>query len=270
MLQILLFSAALLFSPLLSEAEEMPQYRALDGAEHRITIRPLDNTIAHVADGQGWSTQLVFVNLENFPRRINVYFRASDGSQLWLNFEEFLGTSSAATISIPPLGLGTLTTTGTSFPTAGGWSMYLADDGRLTPIAGMALFTWRRPGYPDQEAVVPFSSPVEGEQTLVFDNYVGFLTGMAIANPSRQNMTVFLSFYTLNGAFLGSRSIFMGPWNHRAFLLPSQFPALAGHVGTVRITGSAFVGTVEVNPLVLGLRFNPTGAFSTIFPLSLP
>ena len=79
-------------------------------------------------------------------------------------------------------------------------------------------------------------------------------------------MTIAMDFYDSTGVLIISRFIEFRAQEHTAFVLPSMYPELQGRVGLIEFSVSSSFDTV-VGPIVLGLRFNPGGAFTTIIPM---
>lgn len=81
-----------------------------------------------------------------------------------------------------------------------------------------------------------------------------------------------MTFRDENGNILQSTGLVLPPMNHTAFLLADQYPVTAGIRGTVEFQLNN--AATENNGAVfgLGLRFNPTGPFTSIQPIlnSLP
>ncbi len=227
-----------------------------------------DIAMGQIADGEGWSTTLTFVNLQLFSRTFDVIFTGDDGNPLVLNFKN-IGATSTLSFSIPSGGTQQVETTGASFPVVQGWAAIIAIDGDSTPIGGMAILRSSRPGLPDFESVVPFSNVLDIFQVLSFDHRNGLLTGVALANPSFTSpMTISINFFDINGVFISSGSITLQGGQHTAFLLDARFPELADRAGIAEFTGIDAAQTV--GPVILGLRFNPSGPFTTLFPMTLP
>jgi hypothetical protein len=93
---------------------------------------------------------------------------------------------------------------------------------------------------------------------LPFDNTGGFTTAAAFLNSSdSQSGTLTLRFRDEAGALIGTGGLSLAPRNRQAFALSERFSAIANRRGVAEITSSGG----ELN--VLGLRFNPRGAFTS-------
>ena len=242
------------------------------GIPHRknLIMFPGDGAIGQIADGDGWTTELIFVNLQDVTRTFDVFFTADNGGPLTLNWRG-IGSFSAIWITLPPRGSYRTKTNGLSFPVRQGWGEIQPADGGVTAIGGMAVFSLSRWPLPTFEAVVPFGSIFEKRrQRLPFDHRNGFLTGLALANPSLLwDMTIALDFYNEFGGLIISRLIAFLPQRHIAFMLADTYPELVGRAGMMEISVWSSVDSL-VGPVVLGLRNHPTGSVTTIFPMTLP
>jgi len=96
---------------------------------------------------------------------------------------------------------------------------------------------------------------------LPFDNRSGYATGVALVNIGTGG-TIPITIRDAFGAILLNQSISLGPGAHSSFSLADRFSSTEGQIGTLEIGSSLGV--------VLGLRFNPGGSFTTILPASKP
>lgn len=115
---------------------------------------------------------------------------------------------------------------------------------------------------PTQEAAVTLTSSVS-RFYLPFDNTQGFVTSMAMINTNSAGATaVTATMRDEFGALIGTEVLALPARGHTAFALPTRFPILANRRGVVEFTAT----TPSITGL--GLRFAPTGAF-TSFPVQL-
>jgi hypothetical protein len=118
-------------------------------------------------------------------------------------------------------------------------------------------------GRPELEAVVPIGSIADKNFVLIYDNAVGFSTGVALANPDPDDpTTVTLRFRDEGGSTYATETITLGPWQHIAFSMPDRYPVTKNRRGTVFVSGSGDMLSG------LGLRFNPSGAFTSFHILN--
>jgi hypothetical protein len=157
-----------------------------------------------------------------------------------------------------------LHTMGTNPATSVGWAQAIVSAG----IVAYAIFTQRIPGLAAQDGTAP--STAAAERFLVpFDNTAGFVTSLAILNPSGASETISVNVKTETGA-ISQSSISLPALGHMAFALADQVPATSGHRGLAEIyfpgTGRASAGSISM----IALRFNPAGAFTTapVYPQS--
>jgi hypothetical protein len=218
----------------------------------------LDEVFAHfAAGGGGWTTSFTFINLSAGPGTFPLNFWGQDGQAIQVAIRG-IGNRSELEITVPGNGSRTVELEDTGNLRVG-WAEI---DTPFDPdIVGQAVFRQRVAGRPDFEAIVPLSSRFESEFAMQFDNAGGFVTSMAIVNPSSfSTSTVFLDFNDENGNRILLDSITLSPRNQVAFALPQRFPQTAGRQGVLHVNGSGLSLTS------LGFRFHPGGAFTTFFP----
>ena len=216
--------------------------------------------IAHLADGDGWTTSLRVVNLMNVPQRISVSFRSDSGSDLTLPILG-IGPTTGVNWDLPANGSGVLETSGVAFSVATGSATLEASVGNTSSFTASAVFRSRSVERQDSEAVSPMIIPSNSGFVLPFDNRSGYATGVAIVNIGTSG-TIPITIRDAFGAVLLNQSISLGPGAHSSFSLADRFSDTAGQIGTLEI-GSSF-------GVMLGLRFNPGGSFTAILPAPKP
>ena len=208
--------------------------------------------IAHVADGNSWKTALTVVNLQDVQQQITVKFWSDTGRELPLPIDG-VGTYSGVNFLLPGNGSGSLETTGAGTSTATGW---ISVQGSANGFGAMAVFRSIGADRPDAEATSPMRINPAKKSVIPFDNRNGFATGIALANFDSKPNSPTLLFRDGDGKQLLSTPLPMGAGEHTAFSLAAKYPALAGAVGTLEISSDGVTA--------LGLRFNPTGSFTSI------
>ena len=208
--------------------------------------------IAHVADGNSWKTALTVVNLQDVQQQITVKFYSDSGRELPLPIEG-VGTYSGVNFVLPANGSGSLETTGAGTTIATGW---ISVQGSANGFGAMAVFRSTGSGRADTEATSPMRLNPARKSVIPFDNRGGFATGLAMANFDSKPNTPALLFRDGDGKTILATTLAMGTGEHAAFSLADKYPVLAGAVGTIEITSDGVTA--------LGLRFNPTGSFTSI------
>jgi hypothetical protein len=230
-----------------------------------------DAVLGQLADGAGWKTTITLVNLDTQPASFTLYLLADDGVPMTIPVVNETGqTSFGNTIqgNVPVGGSATYATEGTSQALAQGWAAF--DSAQR--IAGQAVFRFSMPGSRNIEAVVPFTSLFDLRQILPFDHTVGLVMGVALANPGRSDLTITLAFRTSEGTPLLQDTIQLAALTHTAFLLTDKYPATKNQRGVLEITtpGGTLGSLTGVGVAVLGLRGNPTGGLTIVFPVVSP
>lgn len=231
-----------------------------DGADskRKIGAGSLYDTVPHMVDGGSWKTTLILVNMDTATRKYKVMFHGDDGAPKQFSF---VGRGSASEFSgeIPRGGTITLETSGAGSTVNQGWAEL---DGLNTDyeVGIMAIFgTTGIAGRPDFEATIPAWTTIQHEGVLPFDNLNGYVTGVAVLNPSGfSTSTVPVTLYDSNGNVLKTDTITLRAGNKVAFNIPERWPETAGKRGSLHFQGNLTSWSV------LGLRFHPGGAFTTI------
>jgi len=108
---------------------------------------------------------------------------------------------------------------------------------------------------------MPKASRNASSYLLSFDNISGSATGIALATMSSPANAVGIIIRDDSGALLLSTSIPMPGLGHTSFDLANNYVVAQSARGTVE-----FVAPSDGHISVLGLRFNSTGAFTTVLP----
>jgi len=225
--------------------------------------------IPHIADGGGWRSSIVVVSTFALETtRLTIKFRADDGRKVAFPIQNY-GTIDTLDVELPADSSLYLETTGTSPSVRVGWVEVDQLTGAL-PVRGFAVFRQSVPGRPDFEAV---STGMRAAAAVVFpfDNTNGLETGFALVNLSTAACTIAVS--PIVDEF--GRSLTTVPRlaanllssGHVSFVATDRLPELAGRRGFLKFYPSFGCGAGGF--AMLGLRFNPTGPFTNLVPLSV-
>ena len=222
-------------------------------------------TVARIADGGAFTTSITLVNLRAFntadPHRfaqVTVRFWSETGSLVSIPVLGQPTVDSRYTVPVPIGGAVTLQTNGVN-PVAG-WAEIQVQSGER--VGGTAVFRQRVAGRDDQEAAVPVSLQLSTNQIVPFDNVNGFATAVAVTNPSDTSIQANLEFRDENGIIIQSGIVqTISGRNEFSFSIPATFASTVNRRGVLQITspGGGFS--------IIGLRFNPTGPFTSYNPL---
>lgn len=232
------------------------------GKPRSSTVFAGDSVIPQLVDGAGWQTTMSFVNLDSKALRFQVYFFDDAGRELSITLPG-LGASTGVAITLPVNETITIQTPGTKSGLSQGFA-YIERDDVLDVLGGICIFRQRVSGRPDLEAVVPIVSEFDTRFVLLYDNTGGFATSMAIANPSFDTIKVTATIRDEDANVLGTGQLSLGAFMHEAFALSTRWPATAGRRGVIEFRSTGWGASV------LGLRFNPGGAFTSFHVLSNP
>jgi hypothetical protein len=217
--------------------------------------------IAHIADGGGWKTIITAVNLLGVPQTVTVRFWSDNGKELPLPIVG-LGLSPGGASDLLAFGSNSFETAGSSSVVSTGWATVEGSMGNTNGFSASAVFRSRIVGRQDSEAVSPMMVDAPRGFVLPFNNLDGFSTGVSVVNVGSLQTALPITIRDAFGAVLFNDAISLGPGAHLSFSLADKYPSLAGRLGTVEI-GSGQVA-------VLGLRFNPSGSFTSIPPIPRP
>ena len=241
--------------------------------------------IPQVVDGNGWQSTIVAMNTSKVLAHAALqFFQTIDGdgdTAPWT-----LPTVEHVNLSDITLGPGAMVlvhSANTATTLTQGYGELVASPG----VQAFAIFTLHVHGRQDQDGTAPAAYP--GSDIIVpFDNSPGFTTGIAVVNASDAAEVLNANIVLASGDTIASSLPSIPAHGHAAFSLATQFPELAGQVGTLELSvpsGPPDVTTSQPLPAgspavpaaarpgiavsmprfsVIGLRFNPTGAFSSI------
>jgi hypothetical protein len=218
---------------------------------------------AGLAATGNWTTTFTVVNNGTSAAQIHMNFFDDNGNPLSVSliFPQTsptpVGTSATLDRTLNAGAVLIIQTTGpTTQSVQTGWAQLLYNG----TIAAYAVFGQSTSGASTQEAVVPLETRNPGSFVIPFDTTGGYATGVALANVTNAAATIQVLVRDDNGNLLQSTTIGLAAMGHTSFDLVSRFG------GTV----SQRRGTLEFQTpaggqiSVLGLRFPPGPAFSTI------
>ncbi len=221
------------------------------------------NAIPQVADGGGFKTSITVVNSDSVPAVVSLRFYRSDPATrtttAWNPPME--GNAPLEQITIPAGSSWTVQTSGAAVSISSGWGEVVS----YQVISGSAVFRQVQPDGRIQEAAVPINSSLMQRNLLPFDNTNGYVTSLAIANLSSAEISrVRVAFRDPSGQVIRvDRLKDLPARGHTAFELAREFPYLQGLSGTADFWASD--GYISM----LGLRFSPSGAFTSFEAQSL-
>lgn len=219
----------------------------------KVNISSLDDVIPQLVVGGGWSTSITLVNIDEGAVSVPIKYFDGNG-QPWV--PRGLPT---APINIPAKGTVTINTAEDG-DLQQGWAQL--DFPCCPDVSGYAIFKQRVAGRPDLEAVVPLADSYSQRSVLMFDNTNGYSTGIALVNTdSFTTATVTVAIRDEAGQRIHLDQFTMPKQSKQVFSMPDRFAPSTGRRGSIEFTASP--GRISV----LGLRFNPGGAFTSIHAL---
>lgn len=235
------------------------------GASVQAFFFPEDIIFPHLATGAGWETVFTLVNMSTRTVPAEILFFNQQGGELNVTIRALpsgeQAAGSAFELSLPSGGSSTFALVDTTpGQTRTGWAAVDYDTTGVR-LGGFATFRQKIAGRPDFEALVPMSSYEDYIFLLPVDETQGFITALAVCNPSGTfPAVVTLEMLDTGGNTVATRTLNLAPGGHTAFPIREQFPEMAGRMGTL---------VVESNTdrlAGLGLRFNTAGgnSFSSV------
>jgi hypothetical protein len=226
--------------------------------------------IPHFADGGGWkSTIAVFNNGVNVtPVHLTIKFRGDDGALVPVDLNNY-GSLSTLDTDLGVQSALYLDTAGTRPAVQVGWVEVDQTTGSGA-VEGFVIFRNIALGRPDFEAVSN-GMRAASSMTFPFDNTNGVVTTFAIANLSVSTCTVaaFPIFDESGIAVVGQPQLIgnMYGFGHMGFIATDRIPEMGNKRG--HLTFNPLIGCGSGGIAMLGLRFNPSGAFTNLEPLSV-
>jgi hypothetical protein len=240
---------------------QIPTVRLPSATPRSALVRLGDLVFPHLANGGGWETGVVLVNMTSASIKFDQFFLDQSGNPMPVTLRTIpqgeIITTSALSGVVPANGTLNFLLYDAGQPLNVGWS-FINYDFVNTRLGGYAFFR-QRTGVGAFEALVPLGSIDDYKFYLAFDNLANFVTTLALVNfdPATTN-TITATFRDTGGTTLAVRTIRIGVFGQVAFILPNEVPETRNRAGTVYIEGSGMFMTG------LGFRFHPQGAFATI------
>jgi hypothetical protein len=208
--------------------------------------------IPQIADGGGWQTTLVLTNTSTAAATANLtFFQSTSGGGTTNWVPPFFETSTPQSVPVPAASTVFLHTPGSATTLSEGWAQVQGG----SAIVAYAIFTQTVPGRTNQDGTA-LAATSTSRVLMPFDNTNGFVTSMAITNPTSTGESITVAVQPLNGSSAQLSPIALPANGYLAFTLPQQFPSTASQNGLLEFYTST--GSISL----IALRFNPTGGFT--------
>jgi len=228
------------------------------------TPDPVPYILSQIVDGSGWKTTFILANLDSVPAHFTLRFWSDRGDPLPLLSLAAIGNQlSEFSNTIPVGGVQFIETAGSATELSQGWAELISSN----RMGGAGIFRQQVSGRPDFEASVPLATAVNATLSMPFDNTNGFVTGVALVNTdTRVAGKIEARVRDESGVEIFVTLLDLPARGHLAFATSDLLKASAGHPGVIdfRQFGSS---TDPPTMAILGLRFNPSGAFASVTPL---
>ena len=182
--------------------------------------------IPQIADGASWQTTLVLTNTDR--ERDDGQRKLLPGSgERWRHAELDSSVrqevSSTQNLALPGGGTLFLHTPGMAPGLTVGWAQVQPNPA----VVAYAIYTLRVPGRQDQD-VTSAAAPSATRYLVPFDNTKGFVTSIAIANPTNAAESISVGIETSSGTSSLASPISLPALGHTAFVLPTKFSTTTG------------------------------------------
>lgn len=244
---------------------QMSAKQSQTGTVRKTFFFPEDVVFPHLATGDGWETEITLVNMGLGPLDFAIYFYNPQGSAFTVTLREQPSgepiTNSAFEVSLES---GASTTVVLVDTTPGvlrqGWAVvdYTGSNSRL---GGHATFRQRIAGRADYEALIPMGSYEDYAFLLPVNDSAGFITAIAMCNPSANvSANILVQLLDVDGFEIARREVALGPQQHVATAIREWFPQIVGQYATL------YVESDTDRLSAIGLRFNTAGgnSFSSV------
>jgi hypothetical protein len=213
--------------------------------------------IPQFVNGGGWSTTLFLSNVSSSSENLIVTFLRENGTVRKVPVVGSGSVDSVVTTLLP--GQTVVYETASTGDLNVGWASVTLGSSN-NRVTGFAIFRYQAPGAPDSEAIVSLGNTSGHNMVMLYDQQNGFTTGLALVNPGDAAVTLSVMIRDISGATIGTGTVTLPPLSHQASFISERFPITAGKRGSVVLDGTAPFS-------VLGLRFNPSGTFTSFAPL---
>jgi hypothetical protein len=233
---------------------------------------PSTQVLAHIADGLRWKTTIILVNTDQTASATATlrFWPGQDTPPGSILAFDGLGPApnNTLTVSVPAGGSATLRTIGSTGPPL--WQGWAEVEAPPT-VGGTAIFRSEYSASQDAEGAVLLKYPAGQRMLLAFDNTTvgqgAYDTGFAIVNTSATqsaNVTVVVRDQNGDVRLPNPPVLQLQPREHRAFELRRVFETTQQSSGVAEFIsdGPEIAG--------LGLRFNPSGVFTSFETLTTP
>ncbi len=220
----------------------------------------LAGSVAQVGSAGGWDTTINLINTGTSSANTQTQFFDDNGNALSsvLNMPQSSDPFAwlvAASLdqTIAPRATLVIDSTGPdSRPTQVG-------SAQLSAAGAVGGFVRFRYAPTDQESALLLETRNASSYVLAFDSTNGTATGVAIANLTAARANIPVVIRDDSGTRIDSASLSLPANGHTAFVASDQFSSIAGRSGTIE-----FDTPEGCQISVLGLRFPPSGRFTTI------
>jgi hypothetical protein len=212
-------------------------------------------TLAHVAAGSGWTTSIVLLSNASQSVRLQLNFWDDNGRPMPVDVAEPAGTGTERVTTfatgIEPGGVAAVTLQAPSL------SVGSVEVLATAPVTGYAIFRMSTEGDRSIEGTAVLDTVSYGNLTLAYDNTIGFVTGLAIANPAMSSVDIRVAIADASGNVVRRDLIHVPGHGHMAMNVAEQYKEAQNRRGTITLSAAGSASA-------LGLRFSSGGAFTSL------
>jgi hypothetical protein len=221
-------------------------------------------TFGQVVSGGSWKTTLTLVNVSGAPAAGKLNFWGADGQPLLLPLASpgVGGPPPAMASSIEfSLNPGAMFIVESEAPdaldTQSGWVELQG----AKEVLGFAVLSVKLAPDKDAEAMLAFEQRQGSAFLLPYDNSNGFQTGIAVTNQSPDSPAdLTLVLRDEAGSTLSTEFLSLPARGHVSFPTGAKYTVISGRKGTIEVRSYSAGSRINV----LGLRFSPSGSFTSV------
>jgi len=225
------------------------------GGGNAATETSVEIVFPHIADGGGFKTVLLLTNSSSSDTTAELSLFSNTGDPLRLTIDGL--TASQFNVSIAAHGSIRLSTSGESASTLVGWARVTASSS--ADLNGNAIFQCFTGASLFCEASVPVSPPVRSIEFYA-DEEDGFITGIALANPTNLKAEGTLTLWNAAGTEIGTHAISIPPLQHTSAFLYQLLDTVPGGIPSGRAQIDLTSGYLSAT----AMRFHASWLFSTL------
>jgi hypothetical protein len=255
-------------APVIIFGETEGRIKAANSTLRTASIDPLlDFVLPEVIVGSGWTTSMVFTNLDSRTADFMVYFASADGQPLELPILQLENrASTAVTIQLAPFETVTVDLS-EALGFRNGWAWFSSRNANQPVLLGGYVAIKHTTSEGETEATFPFGRVTENRLVVPFNAKGGNDMALSIIHPDipdAPEAIVTLKFRDESGSEVESISGKIRALDKVSLLLTEAVPSIRDRSGSIVISSTGRQLTA------LAFRLSPSGTISSVLPTAMP